>query len=175
MHHSSYLAWVRNEGTHQTKTVRFKCWNTELVASLNHVLTPYWVSLDSEAETDLYAVSDQMQGRLEMFRKAATGEVARYLFRQIYVANMFPQTRGLLRLWYITWPLGSDLSKPSSLTALRISCEASGAFLSFASIQSADFLLLRLIKRNATSGSSTSYVLSYMHPVYKVGKGDNGT
>jgi hypothetical protein len=73
MHHSSYLAWVRHEGTHETKSVGKKCWNTELVASLNRVLTPYWLSLDSKVEKDLYAVSNQMQDHLERFRRAAKG------------------------------------------------------------------------------------------------------
>jgi hypothetical protein len=79
MHHASYRAWVRNDGTHETKTVGRKCWNTELVASLNHVLTPYWISLDSEGENDLCAVSDQMQDHLESFRKAAKGNRPRVL------------------------------------------------------------------------------------------------
>jgi hypothetical protein len=36
------------------------------------------------------------------------------------------------------------------------------------------YLSIRLIKHNATSGNSTSYVLSYMHQVYKVGQSDSG-
>jgi hypothetical protein len=36
-------------------------------------------------------------------------------------------------------------------------------------------LPIRLIKHNATSGNSTSYMLSYMHPVYKSGQSDSGT
>ena len=35
-------------------------------------------------------------------------------------------------------------------------------------------LSIRLIKHNATSGNSTSYMLSYMYPVYKAGQGDRG-
>jgi hypothetical protein len=34
---------------------------------------------------------------------------------------------------------------------------------------------IRLIKHNATSGNSTSYMLAYMRPVYKVGQRDSGT
>ena len=71
MHHSSYLAWVRHEGTHWTRTVGHKCWNTELVTSLNHVLTPYWVSFDSEVEDNLCDISTELQNRLEGFRQAA--------------------------------------------------------------------------------------------------------
>jgi hypothetical protein len=36
------------------------------------------------------------------------------------------------------------------------------------------YLSIRLIKHNATSGNSTSYMLSYMHPVYKAGQRDSG-
>jgi hypothetical protein len=75
MHAMSYIAWVRNNGTHETKGAGSKCWNTELVASLNYVLRPYWVSLDAEVETDLCTISDQMQDHLEIFRKAAEGEL----------------------------------------------------------------------------------------------------
>jgi hypothetical protein len=34
---------------------------------------------------------------------------------------------------------------------------------------------IRLIKHNATSGNSTSYMLAYMRPVYKTGQRDSGT
>ena len=73
MHHSSYRAWVRHNGTHSTKTIKYKCWNTELVASLNHVLTPYWVSFDSEAENDIVAISTKLQDYLNRFEQAAKG------------------------------------------------------------------------------------------------------
>lgn len=36
------------------------------------------------------------------------------------------------------------------------------------------YLSIRLIKHNATSGNSTSYMLSYMHPVYEAGQRDYG-
>ena len=91
MHHSSHLAWVRHKGTHQTKAVGFKCWNTELVASLNRVLTPYWVSLDSEVETDLRTVSDQMQGHLEKFRKAAKGRTVYIRLDRPTLLILFPR------------------------------------------------------------------------------------
>ena len=32
----------------------------------------------------------------------------------------------------------------------------------------------RLIKHNATSGNYSSYMLSYMHPVYRAGQSDSG-
>ena len=34
--------------------------------------------------------------------------------------------------------------------------------------------LCRVIKRNATTGHATSYMLSYMHPVYRAGQLDHG-
>src|SRR3984885_3321418 len=74
MHHSSYLAWVRHEGTYSTPSVGSKCWNTELVTSLNDVLTPYWVSFDSEVENDLDAISNELQAHLERFQRAAKGK-----------------------------------------------------------------------------------------------------
>jgi hypothetical protein len=102
MHHTSYLAWVRNNGTHYTQAVKYKCWNTELVANLNHVLTPYWVSLDSEVENDLCAVSDRMQDHLESFRKAAKGILPTRPFKQIYIADTCIQMQWLPILWFKT-------------------------------------------------------------------------
>ena len=74
MHHTSYLAWVRHEGTYSTPAVKDKCWNTELVASLNHVLTPYWISFDSEVENDLSTISNELQDHLKKFQQAAKGK-----------------------------------------------------------------------------------------------------
>ena len=74
MHHSSYLAWVRNEGTHRTKSVGYKCWNTELVASMNHVSVPHWLSLDENVENDLHSVWEQMQDFLVEFRTDVQGK-----------------------------------------------------------------------------------------------------
>jgi hypothetical protein len=79
MHHTSYLAWVRHDGTYSTTSVRNKCWNTELVASLNDVLTSYWVSFDSEVENDLDAISNKLQAHLEMFQRAAKGKPRAHL------------------------------------------------------------------------------------------------
>jgi len=75
MHHSSYLAWVRHEGTYSTKSVGSKCWNTELVANLNDTLTRYWVSLDEEIENDLDAISNELQANLERFQRVAKGKI----------------------------------------------------------------------------------------------------
>jgi hypothetical protein len=79
MHHSSYLAWVRHNGTHSTASVGPKCWNTELVTSLNDVLTPHWVSFDSEVEDDLDAISNELQAHLERFQRAAKGKPQAHL------------------------------------------------------------------------------------------------
>jgi hypothetical protein len=41
-------------------------------------------------------------------------------------------------------------------------------------MQTNSYLSIRLIKHNATSGNLTSYMLSYMQPVYKAGQRDSG-
>jgi hypothetical protein len=84
MHHMSYLAWVRHEGTHSTKTVGFKCWNTDLVANLNDISTRYWVSFDEEVENDLDALSNELQANLERFRRAAKGKSRAHLLCSLY-------------------------------------------------------------------------------------------
>jgi hypothetical protein len=84
MHHTSYLAWVRHEGTYSTKSVKAKCWNTELVANLNNVLTPYWVSLDEEVENDLDAISNELQANLEKFQRVAKGKSRAHLLCSLY-------------------------------------------------------------------------------------------
>ena len=58
--------------------------------------------------------------------------------------------------------------------ASRTLCGALGAFLPFLSEGIYSCASFRLIKHNATSGHSTSYMLSYMHPVYKAGQSDSG-
>jgi hypothetical protein len=45
---ASYGAWIRNNGTHSTKTVGYKCWNTELIENANVILGPQWTSLDDK-------------------------------------------------------------------------------------------------------------------------------
>ena len=79
MHHMSYLAWVRHKGTHSTPSVGSKCWNTELVANLNDVLTQYWVSFDEEVENDLDAISNELQANLERFQRVAKGKSRAHL------------------------------------------------------------------------------------------------
>lgn len=48
---ASYGAWIRNNGTHSTKTVGYKCWNTELIENANTVLAREWTSLDEKIAT----------------------------------------------------------------------------------------------------------------------------
>jgi hypothetical protein len=84
MHHSSYLAWVRHKGTYSTKAVKFKCWNTELVANLNNISTRYWVSFDEEVENDLDAISNELQANLERFQRVAKGKSRAHLLCSLY-------------------------------------------------------------------------------------------
>jgi hypothetical protein len=46
MHHSSFGAFIRNYGTHETRAVGFRCWNTELIQCLNAVTHHGWTELD---------------------------------------------------------------------------------------------------------------------------------
>lgn len=50
---ASYGAWIRNNGTHSTKTVDYKCWNTELIENANTVLAPHWTSLDGRVASGI--------------------------------------------------------------------------------------------------------------------------
>lgn len=84
MHHMSYLAWVRHEGTYSTGSVKSKCWNTELVANLNDVLTRYWISFDEEVENDLDAISSELQANLERFQRVAKGKSRAHLLCSLY-------------------------------------------------------------------------------------------
>jgi hypothetical protein len=89
MHHASYLAWVRHNGTYSTPSVKDKCWNTELVASLNNVLTSYWVSFDSEVENDLDSISNELQAHLERFQKAAKGKFRAHLLALCMLTHVY--------------------------------------------------------------------------------------
>ena len=93
MHHTSYQAWVRHDGTYSTKTVKHKCWNTELVGSLNHVLTRYWVSFDSDVENDLYAVSNELQDNLKRFQQAAKGRPCAHLLSKSALLTHYTDAR----------------------------------------------------------------------------------
>ncbi|KAL4890258.1 hypothetical protein BDV59DRAFT_195181 [Aspergillus ambiguus] len=44
-HPSSYLAWCRNNGTHTTLTVGYRCWNTEILQPVFPKLRAHWDQL----------------------------------------------------------------------------------------------------------------------------------
>ena len=50
---ASYSAWIKHNGNHSTKTVGYRCWNTELIENANIALAPNWTSLDGKIATGI--------------------------------------------------------------------------------------------------------------------------
>jgi hypothetical protein len=50
---ASYVAWIKHNGTYSTKSVGYRCWNTELIENANLALALDWTSLDSKIATGI--------------------------------------------------------------------------------------------------------------------------
>lgn len=48
---ASYRAFIKKNGTHRTRAVGLRCWNTELIENVNLVLALAWTGLDEHIAT----------------------------------------------------------------------------------------------------------------------------
>ena len=98
MHHSSFRAFINQRGTHSTRTVGYRCWNTELVSCLNSITAVRWAELDeltSEKFADLTSLADEefetMKTELEKV-KAPTSLLRSLTYRETQVRDVLETT-----------------------------------------------------------------------------------
>jgi Dynamin family len=71
MHHSSHKAFINHNGTHETKSVGFRCWNTELIQNMNKYSAKRWSDLDADAEARLEALCKTSMDDIGHFQNKA--------------------------------------------------------------------------------------------------------
>ncbi|KAJ5232893.1 hypothetical protein N7468_005849 [Penicillium chermesinum] len=54
--HASYAAFCRKNGTHETKNVKYRCWNDELIEIPREVLSQRWASVTNYLDSQMGAI-----------------------------------------------------------------------------------------------------------------------
>lgn len=81
-HHSTYAAWCRNYGTHQTAKQSYRCWNEEILGPGSDQLSIRWDNilgwleekrdeLDEELSDIFEHICDSIEGRSSTFQLAS--------------------------------------------------------------------------------------------------------
>ncbi|KAK2732662.1 hypothetical protein FQN57_002583 [Myotisia sp. PD_48] len=73
-HGHSYAAWCRHNGTHETKTQPYRCWNSELIEKMTKTMKASWEILYHEADDSFDLWSQTMGGVIDEINTKTKGK-----------------------------------------------------------------------------------------------------
>ncbi|MCJ1387007.1 hypothetical protein MMC17_010136 [Xylographa soralifera] len=66
-HHATYAAWCRNNGIYETRAKGYTNWNQDMLAKMNSVMNDEWAQLDTEIDSNLDTLRDDIQSTVAHF------------------------------------------------------------------------------------------------------------